>query len=371
MKGQIEIEDALAYNKRQGFTFNEILLIQGVCGADETGEWDTNTVIAIACYQEQEDIEPDGKVWRNDRGNTWPVIKSDSIEASLVPATLKLSLWLDDAPKKIATPEYFDKLLELGVTNVALMINRANTRPELPPWELRWREDKIRRATELAAERSITSVLTIWPQPNKLVIDASMKDIEQLIVLPGVEALEVDTEGNWRQWALDGFPNMKEAGRYLALKMREVCELNGHAHTELTTFPSHTENGPDAVVAKFMDVLLTQCYSTSSRKRNGEDWAVPWSHRYGPGRMQDWGMARAALVPGTRKHLACGLAAWEQEGWPGVQPQAAMAKAMQAAIAGGAAEIRLWSSKFVVGHRHNGYSEQFCRDVHQHILAAA
>jgi len=361
MISPIDINLALNYNRGQGFTYNEILLIQRICEVEETGIWNRPTIVGICSFQRRENIEPDGKVWRNDRGNTWPVIKSEAQQSVIIPENIQISLWLDCAPKKIMTKEYFEELSALGISNVAFMINEMNTRKGLDPWSVRWGYEHLKKATDLAAEHNIGSTLTIWPQPNKSVIDASMKDIEGMIILPGVEALEIDTEGNWRDWALDGFKSMKEAGKYLAIKMRAACELNGHAHTELTTYPSHEENSPYAVIAKFMDVLLPQCYSI--RNREGRPTPVPWNHRYGPGRMQDWGMARAALVPGKRQHLACGLAAWDQAGWEEKLPEEAMEMAFKAAIASGVKEVRFWSSKFIVGNRSNGYSKSFCENI--------
>lgn len=355
-----EVQVALAYNVRQGFTAAEIVVIQAVVGVEQLGAWDEDTIIGVAQFQEQEDIEPDGKVWRSDRGNTWPVIKAEAIEDTSIPPGFKIGMWVDDAPKTVLKPGYLHKAQDLGITSLALMLNKANTRPDLPPWELRWKATDLEKVCQAAHDLGMEIALTMWPQPSKKQLETMMADLMPLMGLPGLVAIEVDTEGNWHPRFLDGFSDMVNAGRYLATRMFEATNAApGIIRTELTTFPSHTENGPDAVVAKFMNALLVQCYSVRHRERKNGKWEVPWSHRYGPGKMQEWGMGRAALVPGQRTSIACGIAAWDQEGWPGHTPEQAMSKAMRTAVACGATEARLWSSKWFVGHLAQQYVQNY------------
>jgi hypothetical protein len=72
----IRVEEALVYNQKQDFSDDEIRLIENVVGTLADGLWDVDTVSAIAHWQRSHDIPPDGKVWRNARGNTWPRIQA-------------------------------------------------------------------------------------------------------------------------------------------------------------------------------------------------------------------------------------------------------------------------------------------------------
>lgn len=76
----VNVDAALAYNRRQGFTDSEVHLIESVVGTARDGQWDADTVRAIAEWQRRHDIPVDGKVWRNANGNTWPPIQSAARE---------------------------------------------------------------------------------------------------------------------------------------------------------------------------------------------------------------------------------------------------------------------------------------------------
>jgi hypothetical protein len=69
-------DEALAYNKRQGFSTEEVKLIQRVVGSAEDGLWGPNTVKAVADWQRANGVPVDGKIWRNPGGNTWPRIQA-------------------------------------------------------------------------------------------------------------------------------------------------------------------------------------------------------------------------------------------------------------------------------------------------------
>jgi hypothetical protein len=72
----VQLEAALSYNKRQGFTRQEIVSIQQVVGVAADGIWSGPTVRAVADWQRAQGIPIDGKVWRNARGNTWPRLQA-------------------------------------------------------------------------------------------------------------------------------------------------------------------------------------------------------------------------------------------------------------------------------------------------------
>ena len=72
----LQIDAALSYNQRQGFTPHEIELIQRVVDAPVDGVWSAEMVSAVADWQRAHGIPVDGKVWRNSSGNTWPPIQA-------------------------------------------------------------------------------------------------------------------------------------------------------------------------------------------------------------------------------------------------------------------------------------------------------
>jgi Putative peptidoglycan binding domain len=72
----LAVDAALAFNQGQGFSADEIKLIQRVVTAPVTGDWDADTVLAVADWQRDNGIPVDGKVWRSAQGNTWPLIQA-------------------------------------------------------------------------------------------------------------------------------------------------------------------------------------------------------------------------------------------------------------------------------------------------------
>jgi peptidoglycan hydrolase-like protein with peptidoglycan-binding domain len=66
----------LAFDKGQGFSTDEIKLIQRVVGTEADGLWGPLTVQEVMDWQRANGIPVDGKVWRDPRGNTWPRIQA-------------------------------------------------------------------------------------------------------------------------------------------------------------------------------------------------------------------------------------------------------------------------------------------------------
>ena len=67
-----QIDDAIAYNKRQGYCVSEIKLTQRTVGAIEDGVWGPETVTKVAAWQPLHGLKSDGKVGPA----TWAEIKS-------------------------------------------------------------------------------------------------------------------------------------------------------------------------------------------------------------------------------------------------------------------------------------------------------
>jgi len=124
-------------------------------------------------------------------------------------------------------------------------------------------------------------------------------------------------------------------------------------------------------VAPHMDRLCVQAYSVRNRTKKNlatgkydVPWAVPWTHTYGPGRMQVHTLDRTSLVPGDPKIVA-GLAAYDQK-WPTHLAHTALSMAYDAAISHEHVEVvavRYWSSKWVLGVRNNRYASKFLKSL--------
>lgn len=341
------VRKALAYNRAQGFSAEEIKRIQRTVGIVPDGIWGPDTVRALWRWQEANGIASDGRAWRDPRGNTWPAIlnSSESSPDKRSPTTLQVGLWIDDPPRRVTTADYIDMLARLGVHTAAIMVTRQNG---VATWNAR----QLAAAARMLQDRGIETVLTAWPTPDRGQIDTLCRTLGELAAVSQSGALEVDLEGNWMGNRRRGFASMQEAGRYLIERLRSLAEPLG-ARLELTSYPYHTEFSARAAVAPLVDAVVPQAYSV---RRRGKE-AIGWSDRFGPGRMQALALQRARAV---NPNVICGLAAYAQQ-WPGHTGEEAMGLAWQAVAAAGCETVRYWSSKWVLGSqaRANGYARRF------------
>lgn len=271
-----------------------------------------------------------------------------------------LGLWIDDAPTTVLGPGYLDELRDLGIRTAAIMCSAPGS-----GWRPTWTADQIARVCGALIARDIEVVLTTWPSPRRAVIDECCGWLEAVVPW-GAAALEVDLEGQWKPVEMRGFDGLGEAAAYLVAKLRSITS-GRDMRLELTTHPWHSESSPRALVAPHVDRLLEQAYSIH-RRPGGQ--VVEWGDaRLGPGTHQRFALDDALGVPGVkegRPRLAAGLAAWSQV-WPGHEPHealdAALGAALGAALAYPLAEVRLWSSKWVLGAQANGYAAAWLRSL--------
>jgi hypothetical protein len=275
---------------------------------------------------------------------------------------LRLGCWIDDSPNIVVQKKYFDELQRIGIGSVAVMINKSTTPLRAKTWSLNWNTSQLAKLGLLAKARDIEVVLTTWPLPTKASLDAMKADMPGFMQAAQAVAFEVDTESNWTVKRLNkkDFPTLDDAAKAFAAMMRASIPAKGRL--ELTTFAEHGENGVKATLAPLVDRLLPQAYSVS-KQPGGQ--LVDWSKsRYSPGKMQDFTLGRTATVPGAGSQLevGCGLAAYGQR-WKGHTEAEAMELAFRRAVAHGCAEIRFWSSKWILGAKKNGYAASFIQSV--------
>lgn len=257
-----------------------------------------------------------------------------------------LGAWIDDAPATTRTEKFWSDFAELGLRTGAIMLE--SVRDGFDP---NYAIDTLGVIGELARKHDVEIVLTDWPQPTPTWLAAMEAQIGGFLKAAGAAALEGDGESNWTKGKLHGFATLELASLALVAALDRV----GVAHdvrTEWTTFTEHAENGSHALVAPFVDRLLPQAYSVRNRKdAKGNPIVIEWDGLYGPGRMQQHTLDRALQIPRRpdgKPHLSCGIAAYDQT-WPGHRPEDAMLVAYNAALAYNPLEIRLWSSKWIIG----------------------
>lgn len=364
-----QLNEAIGFNITQGFTVEQVKLIQRVVGTTCDGVWGPKTVQAIYDWQSQNGVSPDGKIWNDPRGNTWPPIHALASQRfeeadtdplrSIEPVTI--GCWVDD-DVRIKKPESFERMSAAGISAIALMLDTSKK-----GWDPMYAAHEIEAIARLADDHDMEIIFTTWPFPDKGNIDVMCDAVGEWLasIAPEViRAFEVDAEFNWKPRFVRGFDNIDKAGDYLVKKMDEAVAATG-ARKELTTFTSHTENGRAADVAPHMDRVLGQAHSVRHRKKSdGSGWRIPWTHSYGPGRMQKLTLDRSLRIPGMLEtiELGCGLAAYDQE-WPRHRPEEAMKVAYDAAIGYGCREIRYWSFKWIFGHLSNTYAERFLQSA--------
>lgn len=357
---------AIQYNRAQKYAVSTIIQIQRVTGSTPDATWGPRTVEAIAQWQAERSLTSDGKVGPNTLARIKAEEEAEGTgytdpNVSYMMSHIDLGVWGDDPPAKMAKREYAEKLAELGVNHVALMMNKAIMSKHADPWDLRWKDrgedgwhdDLIVEIAELYDEYDIRLVLTTWPIPSKAQIDEMAEAMVKLLTATGAMTWEVDVEGNWRTRYLDGFESMGEAGKYLTDNMRWTAE-----ETEATTFGHHAELGRHPTVTPHVDTMCVQAYSVC--ERGGKPY--PFNGYLGPGKHQDW-IYKRAVKAGANK-ITMGLAAYEQ-GFPGRSPQEAMQIAFDKSIELGVRSFRYWSTKWILGvQSHNTpYAAEFLRSL--------
>lgn len=295
-------------------------------------------------------------------------------------ADVKVELWIDDPVKRVLKRTYFDTLRELGVSTIAVMVDDSRK-----GWKSRYSTATIVELAQLCEEYAIDLALTDWPYPDKNDIDKMVAEMTELILAagPGIGEWEDDMEHNWLRKRVRGFPNIDKAGDYwLEKKQLAIAEIEAsdafsqhedRVLNSLTTYTAHTENGRASDVAPHVDLLFPQAYSVRNRAKKNKQtgkydvpWVVPEKHSYGPGNMQRVTLDRTLLIEGIddgHPELGCGLAAYDQKGWP-MGAEAAMALAVDVAVGEfNVKRLRYWSSKWVLGvkSQHNEPVRRFLR----------
>ena len=282
-----------------------------------------------------------------------------------------LGVWVDDHPKRVCKPQYWEWIAGLGIDEASVMIDTARR-----GWDTFWTLDECEKAGAFARAAGVRIGLIVWPDPVRSVISAMETDLIRRIEAMEAEELEDDLEWNWRTSrvtrsslpVVPGKTPLDVAGDLLVESRMRIKEKTG-VKWAVSTFTAHTENGRSADVAPHADRLCVQAYSVRERKRHdGSPWLIGVNHALGPKRMADTTLSRTALVPGVLEgkiEIVCGLAAYDQRGFPGLEPDEAMEQALESALSWRDGTVRVngvryWSTKNL---RIHSYAEEFIRRV--------
>lgn len=266
------------------------------------------------------------------------------------PILVDFGIWIDDAPARVMTEVYLERLKALPLSHVAVMVERSGG-----GLDLTWSTAQLSRlAHELPDhERAIT----LWPEPTTAYMARLRAALPGLLRAIGVSprtgryVVEADLEGHWKKAKLVGFPTLAAAGEALSRVLLEVeAELDAEIELEVTTFPAHAEAAAEGAVLGEARLLL-QTYAVAEARGEKRDF----DGRLGPVRRpyEDVLAARAAAERGVE--VCAGLAAWEQADWPG-EPEESMRLALDAAIRAGVRRARWWSARHVIGASANRYA---------------
>jgi len=259
----------------------------------------------------------------------------------------------------VLKPEYFDRVRDIGYTELALMIDDA---PKV--WKPTWTLKQFESFCTYAETFGMKVALTTWPWPDRGWLDAVYPQIDAYCKISfdiGVlVAEESDTERNWFPDNVVGFNlagkrSLDLAGDDLIDRKRTIA-YKYKCESQITTFVGHLEASARADLVPYVNALYLQMYGVAHRKRKNaqgqtETWDVPWEHIYGPGSMQKMSINRADEIPGIQDGkviLAAGLPVWDQT-WPGHTIYESIELQRDICIANGVTRFRDWSSKHIVG----------------------
>ncbi len=344
MPESIDIEAAIAFANRRGYSNEQIQTIQRTTGSEASGHWEPSSIVALSAWQASIGLTPDGMAGPV----TWRAVQRlAGVEAELGRELQpKLGVWVDDSPTTVLREGWLANLAGLGFSTIAVMVQRSTSAKSVAAWMPRWSAAQLTQLRQLAEPLALDIVLTTWPLPNKDQLAQLGAVMPALLEAAGAVGFEVDTEGNWDEGRLSGFADMREAAKALVATMQEAAKAT-QARLELTTYPYHPENSAQALVAPQMNRLFPQAYSVAERQGK----AVAWDDRFGPDNMQKLSVHRAEAVPGvatTRVGLGLGLAAYDQE-FAAHTPAEALGAALDAALELRVPELRYWSSRWIVG----------------------
>lgn len=269
---------------------------------------------------------------------------------------LNLGVWIDDPPRIVLAGRYLDRLCELPISHVAVMLD--GPKPGLGDQKWDWR-DLERLFIRLP---TLDRVLTAWIPADADAVAELARELPGLLRALGTSTLELDAEGagHWRERDVRGYEDADGDGKRLDDAARGIADalwaIDGLETIEVTSYPGMLARA--ALLVRELSALgptryVSQDYAVATRD------GVPqaWDGRHGPLRMATESRAKAASALPPEVELCSGAAAYRTT-WP--DGRDSMVPAIRASYR--ARLVRLWSSKWLcrkAGHeRRRGLLEE-------------
>lgn len=295
-----------------------------------------------------------------------PAAARDASPSPAAATALDLGVWIDDPPSLVLDGPYLDRLLELPLGHVAVMVDGPI--PGLGDARWDWRD--LERLRRRLPDRVYT-VLTVWMAPQREAIDELAERVPRLLEALGSRVLEGDYEpaGHWQESGVSGYDDVDRDGRRLDDAVDALAdmllELDVEA-LETTTFP-----GALRLVAPLLERLAAwvgagpelRYYGQHYPVRHRQGREIPWNDPLGPERFPGDAHAGAVRRLPPEVEVCAGLAAYDTD-WPGGRD--GLTPALRGARAAGAARVRYWSSKWLA--RKNGHAKR--RELIRYELGA-
>ena len=267
---------------------------------------------------------------------------------------LDLGVWIDDPPRLVLKPAYLDRLREMPLRHVAVMLDG----PEPGLDDARWTEEDLARLADELPDHD--RYLTAWLAPDAEAIVELGQRLAGHIEALHARGFEGDVEpaGEWRERDVDGFRDLDGDGRRLDDAAEAIAEMLCDlpvGELELTTFPAAYR-----LVRVLVDALARQASPLTLLRiwlqvypvltRSGHQ--IAWDGRYGPVRWPREAQRdlRARFPIPERVELCTALSAYNDV-WP--IRGSSMLTAAEGAVHGGSPRLRWWSSKWfcrLAGH---------------------
>lgn len=190
--------DALTYNRNQGFSKAEVAFIQRLVGSEPDGLWGTNTIAAIETWQTAHGIEADGKIWRDTRGNTWPVLLSEGAGGwvGVSPGIARIGLWTfrdGVIPSEAECGRDIELAARAGLTDIVFTIDTdTDNRFSLPSSVA-----DIVAVGKRYKEQGIDVSLNSFIYPSSSYVDAMVEAVVAIDEQLGIRRLGIDAEELW------------------------------------------------------------------------------------------------------------------------------------------------------------------------------
>lgn len=273
---------------------------------------------------------------------------------------LDLGVWIDDPPRLVLDGRYLDRLLELPLGHVAVMLDGPEPGLDDARWD--WRDLELLR--QRLPDPEVDRILTTWIAPDAEALDELDRELPRLLDALGAHGLEGDVEpaGHWRERDVDGFRDLDGDGRRLDDAAAAIAEVLCGLHAEIietTTFP-----GALRVVRILVEEIAARAAPGVRVRYVSQDYAVArrneepiaWDGPLGPERFALESREKAAAVLPARVELCSGAAAYRTV-WP--DGRDSLPVAIRTARGAGARLVRLWSSKWLA--RKDGHERRRAR----------